>query len=283
MDHVYEVAHFVRPGETLPAFAYQIFPGGKGLNQSFALSKCDVSVSHAGKIGTDGEWLKGKLHERGVDTSLIRMSTKPTGHAVIQVTPSGENAIIIYGGANQDMDDDLIDDVFSALNPGDYLLLQNEIMGIGDILRRSGGHDLKVVLNPAPMTTDVFLYPLEYVDILILNQVEATEITGRETPDTILKALREKCPGTTIVFTMGEKGVLYSNGETVLQVPARSVSAVDTTGAGDTFIGYFLGDLMNGKAVDRALETACSAAALCVTRQGAASSIPEYDEVVHFK
>jgi ribokinase len=101
VDHVYTVPHFVRPGETIGATGYRVFSGGKGFNQSIALARAGAEVLHAGQVGKDGEWLVEELRRNGVDTTHVALSGEATGHALIQVAPSGENAIVVHGGANQ--------------------------------------------------------------------------------------------------------------------------------------------------------------------------------------
>ena len=133
IDHVYEVEHFVRPGETLRSESYRIFSGGKGANQSLALARAGAKVLHAGKIGKEGIWLMEGLAQSGVDTSLIRITDTPTGHALIQVNTEGENAIIIHGGANETVTEADIQRVLDLAQKGDCLLVQNEINAVDNI------------------------------------------------------------------------------------------------------------------------------------------------------
>jgi ribokinase len=282
IDHVYQTSHFVQPGETLPASSYQLFPGGKGYNQSIALARSGVEVYHAGMIGYDGVWLKDQLQVTGADVSLLKTVDQPTGHAVIQVTPDGENSIIIYGGANQAIDDQLINTVFSSLESGDTLLLQNEIAEVGRIMGKSIERKIKLVFNPAPMTDQIKDYPLHLVNTFILNEIEAFQLTGFQHNDEIIQSMRERYPASSVVLTLGSDGVIYSSNHQVIEVTAKKVEAVDTTAAGDTFIGYFLGGIMSGKDIEKGLETACIAAAICVTKEGAASSIPDEEEIARF-
>ncbi len=127
IDHVYKVPHIVRPGETISGGNIEQFAGGKGANQSVAMAKAGAEVWHAGKIGDDGLWLLDKLKSYGVKTDLIRTYQGATGHAVIQVTPEAENSIILYGGGNQNIKEDEIEDTLDRFKAGDYLVLQNEI------------------------------------------------------------------------------------------------------------------------------------------------------------
>ena len=277
IDHVYSVEHFVRPGETLESESYALFSGGKGANQSIALARAGAEVIHAGKVGADGGWLKTKLQDSGVDVSLIETVAELTGHAVIQVNSDGENAIIIHGGANRNVSDANIENVLGKAEKGDFLLLQNEINAVDKILEKA--RDLTVVFNPAPMSDEVKNYPLERVDIFIVNEVEGEALTGEREPDLILDAMQKLYPKSRTVLTLGKAGVIYADGEQRVKVPALQVNAVDTTGAGDTFIGYFLAELSRGSGIERCLQMGVKASALCVTRQGAADSIPELEEL----
>ncbi len=279
IDHVYGVEHFVRPGETLESESYSVFSGGKGANQSIALARAGAEVLHAGNIGADGAWLKTKLQENGVDVSLVETVDVPTGHAVIQVNREGENAIIIHGGANRSVSEANIEKVLEKAEECDYLLLQNEINAVDKILEKAKG--LTVVFNPAPMTDEVKNYPLEKVDIFIVNEVEGEALTGETEPDLMLDAMQKLYPKSRTVLTLGKAGVIYADSEQRIKVPALQVDAVDTTGAGDTFIGYFLAELSRGSDIETSLQMGVKASALCVTRQGAADSIPKLEEVQH--
>jgi ribokinase len=279
IDHVYAVNHFVRPGETLDSHSYALFAGGKGFNQSIALARAGVTVRHAGKTGTDGEWLQKQLQTDGVDITHVETCDTPTGHAVIQVTPSGENAIILHGGANRSIDTDFIRRALSDCAAGDCLLLQNEISDMAEAIRLGHKARLRIAFNPAPMTEGVHSYPLELVDLFILNETEAEELTGQADPEAIRRAMLKKFPDSATVLTLGHRGAIFFNADTLLQQESLKVHAVDTTAAGDTFIGYFLAEwLQHGDPV-AALKLGCRAAALCVTRPGAAKFIPHTNEL----
>lgn len=271
--------HFVRPGETLKSDNYTIFSGGKGANQSIALARAKAEVIHAGKIGNDGAWLKEKLQKSGVNTSLIKTIDTPTGHAVIQVNKDGENAIIIHGGANQTFTDAEIEEVLDSCEAGDFLLLQNEINAVGKILQKSQNRDLTVIFNPAPITDAIQNYPLEFVDIFIINEVEGETLTKQKSPDAILNTMQKLYPKSKTVLTLGKAGVIYTHNEQRIKTAALKVKAVDTTGAGDTFIGYFLAELSRGSEIEKCLEMGTRASAICVTRKGAADSIPKLEEI----
>lgn len=280
IDHVYRVEHFVRPGETMGSLSYQQFAGGKGFNQSIALARAGAQVRHAGKIGPEGAWLLAMLRAAGAHTEDVVQVEIPTGHALIQVDANGENAIILFGGANQSISPDDVERVLAQTAPGDYLLLQNEINQMEQILRRGAARGLRIVFNPAPMTRAVVEeYPLDGVAIFIVNETEAEALTGASTADAILDAMRGRFPQAATVLTLGAAGAIYTDGTQRIHVPAVKVQPVDTTAAGDTFTGYFLAALAGGDSVERALQLAARAAAICVTRPGAADSIPTRAEV----
>ena len=285
IDHVYSVPHFAGPGETLASTDQQIYPGGKGLNQSLALSYAGASVCHAGKVGTDGRFLKDLLDAGGVDTSLLQVTDSPSGHAIIQVVPSGENAIVLSGGTNQAITHD---DVDAALNVwrtantdagAGFLLLQNETSSLDYMIQQAAGAGMRIIFNAAPMTGQVLSLPLELIELLIINEVEGTTLTGANSTEHIAPVLLKQFPGMKILLTLGREGALYADGHETIRAAARAVTVVDTTGAGDTFTGYFVAGYISGEPVDQCLARAISAAAICVTRPGAASSIPAREDL----
>ena len=276
IDHVYQVPHFVQPGETLPCRGYQRHAGGKGLNQSIALARAGVEVWHAGCVGTDGRWLVEYLERCGVDTHLVEISpSAATGHAVIQVTPSGENAIVLHGGANREFGSEYIAQVLTFAQPGDWVLLQNETSGTREIIAGAVAAGCRVIFNPAPMSADVKALPLSEIACLIVNEIEGAELAQRTAPHEMLSQLADLFPHAVLVVTLGSSGVMAQCGQERISLPAEKVQAIDTTAAGDTFVGYFSAGLLQGAPFKECLEIANCAAALCVTRPGAADSIPQ--------
>jgi ribokinase len=253
--------------------------GGKGLNQSIALARAGANAHHAGKIGRGGEHLMAKLSEAGVDTTLITIGDAPTGHAIIQVSPDGENSIIVEGGANRTITTSDIDRVFSTISDDDWLLLQNEISAISSILEATRNRPYTVVFNPAPMTSDIQDLPLELVDILVINEVEGATLTNEQQPSAILDSLLKKYHAMRIILTLGDRGAIYVDKNQRIHQDGFQVESVDTTAAGDTFIGFFVALLSSGSPVKEALRISCRASSICVTRPGAADSIPFIDEV----
>jgi ribokinase len=279
VDHVYTVEHFVRPGETLSCQDYRQFAGGKGLNQSIALAQAGACVYHAGKVGAQDAWLKTLMEGKGVNTRFVETINAPSGHAVIQVNAKGENAIVIVGGANRLMSEADVRRVVADFGPDDYLLVQNEVNAVPQIIRYAKAKGLTIVFNPAPMNPQVLNYPLELVDILVVNETEARSLTGEIEPAAIYETLNHRYPDTAIVLTMGRKGAAYFSSQARFCQHAEKVHVVDSTGAGDTFIGFFLAELIKTNDPKTALGYATRAAALCVTRHGAADSIPSRREL----
>ncbi|MGL4374031.1 MAG: ribokinase, partial [Turicibacter sp.] len=246
MDYFYDVDHMVLPGETLSANTQTLSCGGKGLNQSIALAKAGAEVYHAGCIGTDGAMLKQTLEDNQVNCEYLKTVQKPSGHAIIQRDAFGENSIILFKGANFNITREMIDDVLSGFNEGDFILLQNEINEMPYIMQQAAKKGMQVVLNPAPFHQEVKSFPLHHVNYFIVNEIEGHELSGVTEPSEILKAIATQYPNAHTILTLGSKGVLYGYKDEVIQLDALKVRAVDTTAAGDTFIGYFLSAIAKG-------------------------------------
>jgi ribokinase len=279
IDHVYAVSHFVRPGETLDSSRYEVFAGGKGFNQSIALARAGASVRHVGMVGRDGAWLLDRLAREGVDITHVEVTEVATGHAIIQIVPTGENAIVLYGGANRKVSRSTIESALSSSSPGEYLLVQNETNAVVEAIRRGSEHGMRVVFNPAPMAQAVRDYPLECVDVFILNETEAESLTGKTALEDVRIAMCRRFPRAATVLTLGSRGAVYFDATSLIHQAAIAVQAVDTTAAGDTFIGYFLAELVRKGDPASALSLGCRAAAICVTRAGASASIPFRSEL----
>jgi len=274
IDYVYAVDHFVSAGETIGSYGMDRNVGGKGLNQSVAFAKAGATVYHAGCVGSEGGFLTDYLNKVGVNTDLVKVTDVPTGNAVIQVDKTGQNCILLYGGANQAVTEEMVDEVLSQLEKGDMVVLQNEISQVGYIIQRANALGLITVLNPSPITEALLSYPLSLVDWFILNEIEGRELTGKTEPADIMAGMREKYPSARVVLTLGKDGAMYFDAETSVSVPAGKGKPVDTTAAGDTFTGYFFTAIGNGKTPEEALRIATRASDITVTRKGAAESIP---------
>lgn len=283
IDHVYKVEDFVRPGETISALSYEHFCGGKGANQSLALARAGAHVFHGGKIGQDGLFIKNLLETDNVDCRYLEISdTVATGHAMIQVSSSGENCIVLFGGANTDISLEHIKNALAVCSPGDILLLQNEINNIASIIDLADQAGLKIFFNPAPFNEQVLNYPLDKIDTFIVNEIEGSELAGTcsDMPEEIMDKLQKDYPSASFVITLGAKGAMYRSATEKLFVPPCKVDkVVDTTAAGDTFIGYFIASLCEGCNVKEAMENASKASAVCISRKGAGISIPRKNEL----
>lgn len=281
IDCVYKVPHIVRPGETISSCEYSEFPGGKGANQAVAAARAGAMVFHAGKIGRDGIFLRDVLASEGIDTANVAVDPEiHTGRAIIQVEVSGaENAIVLFPGTNQAISQADIDTVLAKFGHDTMLILQNEISHVPYLIEKAKKSGLKVCFNPAPFNPEIKGYPLKMLDIIVLNEIEAEGLSGESDPEKIILALSSLLPETEIVLTLGAKGALYSYRGESLSVPAEKVKAVDTTAAGDTFIGYFIAGKTAGLSAEQSLKNACRAAAITVTRPGAIPSIPFASEL----
>ena len=284
IDHVYRVASLAGPGETIASQSHQVFPGGKGLNQSLAAARAGAEVLHFGCIGSDGQLLIDTLSDAGVGTEGIRrLDDQVSGHAVIQVDDSGANAIVIAGGANRSVTATDREAAWMKLNTDDWLLAQNEINDLEEILTRARALPGRLALNLAPVDGREQNYDLAAVDLLIVNEIEARVLVSAdiaaEDDDAVVGSLAQRYPGMDVVLTAGDRGLVHARGSERQRLSAHPVAAVDQTAAGDAFIGYLLAGLLAGVSFTEALEYGSAAGALAVTAPGAASSIPEREAV----
>ena len=287
IDYVYRVDHILVKGETESSFSRNIFAGGKGLNQSVALGRAGVNVYHAGCIGEDGRFMVELLNEAGVDTRFVKVLTdSPSGHTVIQNDKEGDNCILLFGGANIRVTKEQVDETLKEFDAGDYLVLQNEISELPYIIEKAHEKGMVIVLNPAPMNENIQRLELSYVDYFILNEIEAAQLTARSSditrqPDEeeLVNALRKEFPSAKTVLTLGASGSVYIDEKETIRQGIYEVKPVDTTAAGDTFTGYFLAGMTEGKPVKEALDMAAKASSITVTRPGAAPSIPLRSEL----
>jgi ribokinase len=279
IDRVFRVGHLARPGETIAASSFALFAGGKGANQSVALARAGARVMHVGRVGADGAWLVEALAREGVDTRHVGVGDAPTGQAIIQVDDAGENAIVLAAGANHELTPALITQALDAAPGGAWLLLQNETSSVAEAIRLAHRRGMRVAFNPAPMDERVREYPLELVHLLCVNQTEGAALAGRQSAEAIMAQLVHRLGECEILLTLGSAGARYHCAHGELHEAPPAVEGVDTTAAGDTFLGYFLAGRAAGVDPPACLRRACRAAALCVTRPGAIESIPKADEV----
>lgn len=278
LDYVYAVDHFVRPGETLAAFSRSVKNGGKGLNQSIALARAGADTVHAGCVGEGGDSLLAALRENRVDISCIRPVHEMQGHTVIQVNPSGENCILLYGGSNRCVTEEQVRDTLARFAPGDWLVLQNEINLLPVIVEEGAKKGMIIALNPSPYDDSLRNVDFHKLNWLLINEIEAEQITGESIPEKAWEVLHAQYPRLSVLITLGRQGSMVHRitvtGVESFSQPALQVQAVDTTAAGDTFTGYFIEGLMKNMPLRVCMERAGRAAAISVTRPGAANSIP---------
>ncbi|MGI9255586.1 MAG: ribokinase [Salinispira sp.] len=310
IDDVFRTSHIVRAGETLPSRSLVRYAGGKGLNQTTALTRAGVRVCHFGRIGDDGMFLKQGLEADGADVSGIVAADEPTGHAIIQVADDGENAIVLFGGANRTWSRTDIDRLLAVARAGDILLLQNEINFLPELMSDAADAGLRLAMNPAPMTPEIVNCPLEKLSWLVVNEIEGHELAGiplrtagaadhkpagdadhkpagdadheaeQRGDEEVVAELRSRYPGVVVIMTLGERGAIRSDDSGMIRSCFAALEdIVDTTGAGDSFMGYWLAGEVRGLSAREGLRRACIAGAIAVTRSGATASIPLAEEV----
>ncbi|MDP1580342.1 MAG: PfkB family carbohydrate kinase [Candidatus Didemnitutus sp.] len=274
IDYIYRMERVASPGETRASTKFSRGAGGKGLNQSIALARAGAEVFHTGCVGREAAWLRELLEAEQVDTTRLQAVDLAPGHAIIQVDEAGRNAIVLHGGANLALTPCQLPGLFDGFGPGDWFLTQNETSCVPEALAAARTRGMTVCFNPAPMHAAVAAYPLAAVDWLVVNEHEGGELGGGTTPAEILRGLRRRCPRAHLVLTLGAEGAwgVPPEGDAVFAA-APAVQAVDT------FIGYLLASSMQGAPLRTALELACHAGAVCVTRAGAAASIPHRHEL----
>lgn len=279
LDYVYSVDHIVQPGETEASANMQVFLGGKGFNQSAALAKAGTIVFQGGMIGEDGQPFLDACLEYGIHGEYIGWAEGKSGHAIIQLDASAQNSILLFGGANQKLEPAYVDALLEKFDTGDMLLLQNEVNLLPYIVEKAYEKGLRIALNPSPFHEDLHRIDLSKISVFLLNEIEGAQLTDAVQSDEILKRLRSLFPKALIVLTLGKDGALCAEGENTSYQKIFPVQPVDTTAAGDTFTGYFLAGWLEGLSTSAAMELAAMAAAIAVTRQGAAPSIPSRAEV----
>lgn len=283
IDDTYLIDHIVKPGETLSSMQYEIFPGGKGLNQCIACVRAGADTYFAGKIGADGTFLKDYLEKSAVNIDHLLVGDVPTGRAIIQIDIHGTNSIIVNDGANGTVDAGMVDQVLCQFSADDLLIMQNELTITPYLLDRAHQQGLTIVFNPSPINQRVHDCDLSKVDYLFINETEGLELTKKEQPADILANLLSRYPNLKIVLTMGVEGSWYGDQTTTIHADSVRVEAVDTTGAGDTFTGFFMNSIMTDHTIAQSLTIAAHASALAVSKKGAAISIPTWDEVLAFQ
>ena len=278
IDHSYRVGHFPGPGEILAASSYAFGLGGKGANQSAAAAKAGAKVHHIGAVGPDGLWTLDQLSGWGVDVSQVARTGIPTGHAIITIDAAAENTIVIFPGANRAVPAGLLEKALAGARPGDTLLFQNETDWQAEVANLAQERGLYTVYSAAPFDVTAVEAVLGHIDLLVLNAVEAEQLAAA------LAAPLDGLGVPEVLVTRGDQGAEWRcrDGRRVL-APAHKIAAVvDTTGAGDTFLGYFVAARDQGLDTQAALGRAAVAASLKVARPGTADAIPTAAEVDEF-
>jgi ribokinase len=287
-DLVVRVPRFPQPGETISGGDLQIIPGGKGANQAVAAARQGTSVSMLGRVGNDsfGPELIQNLKQNNVDTSHVQIDAgAATGTAIIVVDANGQNNIVLSPGGNgQVRPADVADVSFS-----DYklVLLQLEIPieAVTAAAQRARESGLRVLLNPAPALS----LPKELIslsDFILPNETELSLLTNQSVHDiaSAEKAARTLLEGgaQNVIVTLGAKGALIVNQEIMKHIPAFDVQVVDTTAAGDAFIGGFASALLSNKSLEEAVRYGCACGSLATTKFGAQPSLPTREEAERF-
>ena len=279
IDYVYSVDHFVSAGETLSSKKMEVFPGGKGLNQSIAAAKAGATVLHGAFVGDNGDFLLDTLSSAGVETSHIKKTSGSCGHAIIQVDKNGQNCILLFAGTNHMLNKEYIEEFLADAEENDIILLQNETNALDEIFEIAKLKNLQIAFNPSPFNDNIKDLPLELVNWWFCNEIEGACLFGSEKPEDIIQNFTNKYPKSNLILTLGKNGSIFKNKSETVKQPIYEVKAVDTTAAGDTFTGYFLSSVIKGLTPAEALKVASKASSIAVSRMGAASSIPTLDEV----
>ena len=280
LDYVYQVDHMVCGGETISSDGMEVYLGGKGFNQSVALANAGVEVYHAGIVGTEGEVFFDACLRYGIRSSYIKRGSMRNGHTIIQIDKAGQNAIMLYGGCNRAFSKEYINDVLDGFEPGDYLILQNEVNLLDYIIDRAYEKGLIIVLNPSPYDAYLDACKLEKISFFVLNEIEGFQMSGKTKEDEILSKMEEMFPQAGVLLTLGKRGAIYAKEGKRWKQEIYDSPVVDTTAAGDTFTGYFVASLIKMVPVEEALKMSTMASAIAVSRKGAAPSIPTSEEVM---
>jgi ribokinase len=242
--------------------------GGKGANQSIALARAGAIVRHIGATNAEDKWLRAEMSNAGVDIGGVQDSGLATGHAIVSVSDDGENQILLYSGANHDIDLPAAIAQLDAAGEGDWALLQNETNGADEFVEAARARGMKLAYSAAPFDAAITARLLPETDLLVVNEVEAAALSD------MLGTPAKDAGIPHLVVTRGGDGANYDGIAGSFHVPAFSVTPVDTTGAGDCFFGYLLAAMAADRPMEQAMAEAAAAAAIQVTRPGAAAAIP---------
>ncbi len=279
IDHNYQMEHIARPKETVTSRGYEIHPGGKGLNQAIAFAKTGQHVYLAAVVGNDAGMLLDVMEKYDVDTRYLKKINAPNGHAIIQIDENGENSIFLYPGTNNSITHEYVDRVLNGFEKGDFIILQNEINRQDYIIDKAYEKGMVILMNPSPCNDSLKALPLEKVSYFFINEVEGSILTGESDPEKILNRMNELYPESRVILTLGAEGSCFRYKDQYCRQAIFPVKAIDTVGAGDTFMGYFSYGLSQGMSPAECLLLATKASSITVTRKGAADSIPTLEEI----
>lgn len=274
VDYFYTLPHLVRPSETIAAIDFKQGLGGKGANQSVAIAKAGGKVKHIGAMNLADKRYFDQLQDLQVDVSHLTMSMTATGHGIVMVDEqSAENQIVVYPGANFALTENMVDAGLEEATTSDWALCQNETSQTAYFMQQAKAKGMKLCYSAAPFDAEKTLVMLPLINMLVVNEIEANDLE-RE-----LNRPIDECGVDHVLVTLGSRGVRYIGSEGEFTLPSPSVEAVDTTGAGDTFLGLFLARYDLTGDLKASLHFAVTGAAIQVTRQGTADAIPSLEEI----
>lgn len=279
IDRVVRVEELPRAGETLAALSSATFPGGKGANQAAAAAMCGARVRMLGRTGVDGAFIVDALRYAGVETSSIDTNDATSGAAIVMVNHRGENAIVIAKESNTRISLIDVEEFLTPATTGDIVLLQNECALLAETIAHASTRGLRVWLNAAPADDSLRVIAFEKLAGLVVNETEAHALTGEVDPPRALELLSERMPSGIVIITLGASGAIAASGRERHAHAGFVVSARDTVGCGDAFVGAFLAAIADGIDMPRALTRANAAGALSAMREGAIPSLPARAEV----
>jgi ribokinase len=274
VDYFYTLPHLVRPSETIAAIDFNQGLGGKGANQSVAIAKAGGTVKHIGAMNPSDKRYFDQLQDLQVDVSHLTMTTTATGHGIVMVDEqSAENQIVVYPGANFALTENMVDAGLEEATSSDWALCQNETSQTAYFMKQAKAKGMKLCYSAAPFDAEKTLVMLPLINMLVVNEIEAMDLE-RE-----LNRPIKECGVDHVLVTLGSRGVRYIGSEGEFTLPSPSVEAVDTTGAGDTFLGLFLARYDLTGDLKASLHFAVTGASIQVTRQGTADAIPTLEEI----
>ena len=277
LDYFYRLPHLISAGETLAANDFNIALGGKGANQSVALAKAGGDVFHIGAFGKKDEVYLQELRNAGVNLEFVALLDMPSGHAIVMVDEkTGENQIILSPSANYNIEQVQIRKALQKANRSDWALAQNETCLVNPFFSLAKEQGLRICYSAAPFVAEQTAGLISLTDLLIVNEGEAEALSQFIEKDITKLGLPH------LIITLGAKGARYVGEQGSFSAAPFNVTAIDTTGAGDTFLGYVLADLSDGQTMQQAMSHASAAAALQITRKGALPAIPSRSEVNRF-